>query len=175
MFVEQLATAMRNRHQVVLVNYHSASSNDISDRIVEPIHFGDNYQSIIALDTKDKVCKQFKLDRIGDVIEKRVRFKFPDYHKENTTDIFGFTGKIKASVTLLLTLRAWLLLREEHPLAIPYTKQLDNGYEFKGPVSNYAGIARFVLGLLNEVTIVEPQEFKDYVKKLIQEQILVIG
>src|SRR5690606_15057718 len=46
-FVEQLAEAIRTKQQVVLKNYHSAHSNEIRDRLVEPIHFGDNYQSIM--------------------------------------------------------------------------------------------------------------------------------
>src|SRR5690606_15908128 len=45
-FVEQLAEAMRNKKQIVLKNYHSANSGEIKDRLVEPIHFGDNYLSI---------------------------------------------------------------------------------------------------------------------------------
>ena len=43
-FVDQLADSIRDKKQVVLKNYHSAHSNEIRDRLVEPIHFGDNYQ-----------------------------------------------------------------------------------------------------------------------------------
>src|SRR5688572_9712066 len=69
-FVDQLAESIKEKGQVVLKNYHSANSNEIRDRLVEPVHFGDNYQSIIALDTGDKICKQFKLDRIGEIVER---------------------------------------------------------------------------------------------------------
>ncbi|MDQ2658021.1 MAG: HTH domain-containing protein, partial [Bacteroidota bacterium] len=114
-FVEQLAEAIRNKEQVVFKNYHSAHSNEIRDRLVEPIHFGDNYQSIMALDTSDKVCKQFKLDRIGEIIAFNKPFEFESLHEKNQTDIFGFTGDASTWVTLELTLRAYLLLREEYP------------------------------------------------------------
>src|SRR5688572_33443754 len=82
-FVDQLAEAIRNKNQIVLKNYHSANSNEIRDRLVEPIHFGDNYQSIIALDTQDKICKQFKLDRIGEIIEMQAKYHFEGLHKKN--------------------------------------------------------------------------------------------
>jgi proteasome accessory factor C len=105
--VEQLAEAISNRQQVVLKNYHSAHSNEIRDRLVEPIHFGDNYQSIMALDTADKICKQFKLDRIGEVIGIQKPFAFEALHQKNQTDIFGFTGDASTWVTLELSLRAY--------------------------------------------------------------------
>ena len=41
-FVDQLAESIKEKEQVVLKNYHSANSNEIRDRLVEPIHFGDN-------------------------------------------------------------------------------------------------------------------------------------
>src|SRR5688572_17046853 len=151
--VEQLAEIIRNKTQAVLKNYHSANSNEIRDRLVEPIHFGDNYQSIIALDTHDKICKQFKLDRIGEIINLNTPVKFEAMHQKNQTDIFGFTGNTYTWITLHLSLRAYLLLREEYPLSIPYTERVENGYNFHGPVANVEGIGRFVMGLLDEIHI----------------------
>ena len=167
-FVDQLAGSIKSKEQVILKNYHSANSNEIRDRLVEPIHFGDNYQSIIALDTQDQVCKQFKLDRIGDIIEISKPFAFEGMHQKNQTDIFGMTGDSVIVVTLVLTLRAYLLLREEYPLSIPYTAKEDDRYTFRGPVSNPEGIARFILGLLDEVTVVDPPQLKDFITEKIQ-------
>jgi proteasome accessory factor C len=162
-FVDQLAESIKNKTQVVLKNYHSANSNEIRDRLVEPIHFGDNYQSIISLDTQDKVCKQFKLDRIGEVIEMKKTFEFEDLHKKNQTDIFGMTGDSDTWITLHLSMRSYLLLREEFPLSIPYTEKTEKGYQFHAPVSNFEGVSRFILGLLDEISIIGPQGLKDFV------------
>jgi predicted DNA-binding transcriptional regulator YafY len=152
----------------VLKNYHSANSNEIRDRLVEPIHFGDNYQSVIALDAQDQVCKQFKLDRIGDIMELDKPFAYESLHQKNQTDIFGMTGDSVMIVTLKLTLRAYLLLREEHPLSIPYTTKETDHYTFHGPVSNPEGIGRYILGLLDEVTIVNPPRMKDFIAEKIK-------
>ena len=169
-FVDQLAEAIRNKNQIVLKNYHSANSNEIRDRLVEPIHFGDNYQSIIALDTQDKICKQFKLDRIGELVEINKKYQHEDLHKKNQTDIFGFTGDSNTWITLHLSMRAYLLLREEYPISIPYTERTENGYQFHGPVSNFDGIGRFVLGLMDEIKIKGPDAFKAFIENKFQQQ-----
>jgi proteasome accessory factor C len=163
-FVEQLAEAMRDKQQVVLKNYHSAHSNEIRDRLVEPIHFGDNYQSIMALDTSDKVCKQFKLDRIGEVIALQKGFAFESLHKKKQTDIFGFTGDANTWVTLALSLRAYLLLREEFPLSLPFLSKQEDHYLFVGPVASFEGVGRFTLGLIDEIKVINPEGFINFVK-----------
>jgi proteasome accessory factor C len=169
-FVDQIAETIRNKNQIVLKNYHSANSNEIRDRLVEPIHFGDNYQSIIALDTQDKICKQFKLDRIGELIEIGTKYQHESLHKKNQTDIFGFTGDANTWITLYLSMRAYLLLREEYPLSIPYTERTENGYQFHGPVSNFDGIGRFVLGLMDEIRIKGPDLFKIFIENKFQQK-----
>jgi len=169
-FVDQLAESIKNKNQVILKNYHSANSNEIRDRLVEPIQFGDNYQSIISLDTQDKICKQFKLDRIGEVIEIKKKFQFEELHQKNQADIFGMTGDSNAWITLHLSLRAYLLLREEFPLSIPYIEKTEDGYQFHGPVSNFEGVSRFILGLLDEIRIINPKGLKDFVLNKIQLQ-----
>ncbi|WP_276369324.1 WYL domain-containing protein [Chryseolinea sp. H1M3-3] len=171
-FVDKLAESILNKNQIVLKNYHSANSNEIRDRLVEPIHFGDNYQSIIALDTQDKICKQFKLDRIGEIIEMGSKVQFENLHQKNQTDIFGFTGDSNTWITLHLSLRAYLLLREEYPLSIPYIERTENGYTFHGPVSNLEGIGRFVLGLMDEIQIKGPDLFKTFIENKFQRQSL---
>jgi proteasome accessory factor C len=172
-FVDQIAESIRNKNQIVLKNYHSANSNEIRDRLVEPVHFGDNYQSIIALDTQDKICKQFKLDRIGEIIEMKTKYQYEGLHRKNQTDIFGFSGDSNTWITLHLSLRAYLLLREEYPLSISYTERIENGYTFHGPVSNVEGIGRFVLGLMDEIQIKGPDTFKTFIKNKFQHQGLV--
>ncbi len=167
-FVEDLAESIKIKNQVVLKSYHSANSNEVRDRLVEPIHFGDNYQSIIALDTQDKVCKQFKLDRIGEIILLDHAFEFESLHQKNQTDIFGMSGDSGTLITLILSMRAYLLLREEYPLSIPYISKEEDGYHFHGPVSNFEGVSRFVLGLLDEIKIIGPAALHEFVGRKLQ-------
>jgi predicted DNA-binding transcriptional regulator YafY len=171
--IEKLASAIKKRKQVTLKNYHSANSNEIKDRVVEPFQFGTDYQTIVAFDIKDKTSKSFKLERIGEVVETRNKFKFEKKHTKTVSDIFGFSGDASNLVTLKLSLRAYLLLREEYPLAIPYAKKTPMGYIFHGPVTNFKGIGRFVLGLMNEIEIQNPKSFKEFIKEKLDSQKLV--
>ncbi len=171
-FVDELADAIKNKNQVVLKNYHSANSNEIRDRLVEPIHFGDNYQSIISLDTNDQVCKQFKLDRIGEIVTTEKTYQFESKHQKNQTDIFGFTGDASTTIMLSLSLRASLLLKEEFPLSVPYITKEEKNYVFKGPVGNFEGVGRFVLGLMDEIKIIGPENFKSFIRDKVGKNVL---
>jgi proteasome accessory factor C len=76
-----------------------------------------------------------------------------------------------------LSLRAYVLMREEYPLAMPYMGKEDTDeprtYLFNAPVLNFKGIGRFVMGLADEITILSPVEFKNYVKDKLKKQKLV--
>lgn len=171
-FVDELAEAIKNKKQVVLKNYHSANSNEIRDRLVEPIHFGDNYQSVMALDTADKVCKQFKLDRIGEVVDMDKPYAFESLHQKNQTDIFGFSGDASTWITLHLTMRAYLLLREEFPLSVSYIQKQESDYVFYGPVASFEGAGRFVLGLMDEIKVKGPEGFKTFLQNKINARVI---
>ncbi len=174
-----LSEARENKKQVILKNYHSANSQEITDRLVEPFQFGEGFQSVLALDTKDKQCKYFKLERIGEVVILEKPFKFEKLHQGSNTDIFGITGRRESWVTLQLSLRAYVLLREEYPLSLPYLeKEEDEGgrkYIFHGPVLNYKGVGRFVMGLADEIKIIGPPEFKAYIKEKLKSSRLLQG
>ena len=70
-------------------------------------------------------------------------------------------------------MRAYLLLREEYPLSIPYIERTEDGYTFHGPVSNLDGIGRFVLGLMDEIQIKGPEVFKNFISNKLQQQNLL--
>lgn len=172
-----LSEAMEQNQQVVLKNYHSANSQEITDRLVEPFQFGEGFQSVLALDTKDKQCKYFKLERIGEVVTLGKPYKFQKLHEKSNTDIFGMSGRKQNWVTLHLSLRAYVLLREEYPLSLPYLEKdestEDRSYTFHAPVLNFKGVGRFVMGLAEEISIIGPPEFKTYVKEKLKQQRLV--
>lgn len=171
--IEKISEAIKNKKQVVLKDYHSANSNEIKDRLVEPFQFGTDYQTIIALDTTDKSCKQFKLERIGDVLEMKKKYQFAELHKKTVSDIFGFLGDANTWITLKLSLRAYLLLREDYPLSVPFTEKNEDSYVFHGPVANFDGVGRFVLGLMDEVQIKGPASFREFIREKIDRQRLV--
>ncbi|GCC51469.1 WYL domain-containing protein [Chryseotalea sanaruensis] len=169
--------AIEGKKQILLKSYHSANSQEINDRLVEPFQFGEGFQSVLALDTKDKQSKYFKLERIGEVVVLDKPYKFEALHQKNATDMFGLSGRKQIWVSMRLSLKACMLLREEFPLSVKYIEK-DNesegkSYLFNGPVLHFKGIGRFVMGLADEITISSPPEFKQYIKDIIKQQKLI--
>jgi proteasome accessory factor C len=162
----KLARAIQQEKQVILKSYHSLNSGEIKDYKVEPFHFTENYSSVIAYDVGAKMVKQFKLSRMSEVIMLDKGHVHLEEHQLKTTDAFNFTGDSSYHVKLKLSFQAYLLLREEYPKTIPYLIKDENGaYIFIGKVNHLYGIGRFVLGMLDEIVVVEPVELKEYIKE----------
>ena len=164
--VEQLVASIEHRSQVVLKSYHSGHSGIIRDRLVEPFDFGPNYETVVAYEPASKTNKYFKIERIGEVLEIDSEWKNEKHHERPTSDIFGISSEEPIRVELIMTLRAYLLLREEYPKSIPYLHKSDNeefGYIFRGSVNGFKGIGRFVMGLIKDVKILNPKELKEYI------------
>jgi hypothetical protein len=100
-------------------------------------------------------------------------FQHETLHQKNQSDIFGFMGDSSTWITLDLTLRGYLLLREEYPLSIPYAERFESAYRFHGPVSNFEGIGRFVLGLMDEIQVIGPETFRTFLENKFERQVLL--
>lgn len=165
--IELLTKAIHSKKQVVLKKYHSVNSNNISDRVVEPISFTDNFQSLAAYEIKTGENKYFNIERITAVEITKHSFKFTSLHKFVTPDAFGFSEtKEEYKIELLLTLRVCILLKEEYPMTIPLIKfdKTNNLYKFKATVYSLKPITRFVLGFLDEITVVGSKELKSHLR-----------
>ena len=164
--INTLAKAILGQKQVLLRSYHSAHGNIIRDRLVEPFEFTPNYISVWAFDPGSRSNKLFKTARIKSVQLTEKPFLFTDKHASLPLDIFRISGKDKLPVRLNLSLRAYNLLIEEHPLAEKHITKLDDQlWQFDGWVCSFDGVGRFVMGLCRDVVIVAPQGLKDYVKE----------
>lgn len=165
--VEKLSGAIQNEKRVILKDYHSANSQKISDRLVEPITFSDNYNSLIAFEVETGENKYFNIERITDIRELNTNQEFQEKHKNDKPDIFGFSelNGEKFEVELKLTLRAYLILKEEYPLVQPYVKKESNKetYLLKCSVNNPKAITRFILGFPKDVEIIGSEKYKSFI------------
>jgi predicted DNA-binding transcriptional regulator YafY len=132
---------------------------------VEPFGFTTNYQFVWAFEPESRICKLFKTSRIGtvDVLEKD--FMYEDQHEKMPMDVFRISSNEQMRCVLHLSLRAYNLLTEEYPLAEQYLTQLtDNLWQFDAPACGFEGVGRFVMGLGEEVDVIEPESFKEYLR-----------
>ena len=157
------------KHQVRLVSYRSASSDKVSDRIVEPFSFTSGLQDVLCYEPESQSNKMFKVSRIGKVEILETSWQYEGQHEEGYIDIFRMRTNEKIPVRLQLSVRAANLLMEEYPLSKEcLTKISDNRWELKTEVCNMEGIGRFVLGLYDEITIIESPELERYIRERIR-------
>ena len=166
--VNSIIEAIEEKKQIVLHNYTSAHSKVVSDRIVEPLAFTTNYIQVWAYEVSSGRNKLFKLSRIGSVEVLEKNWEFENEHNVGMMDIFRITSFDQIPVTLKLGLRAASLLVEEYPLGEKYLTPIPDDsahYTLNISVCGYEGIGRFVMGLLDDIEIIEGEGLKQFLKE----------
>lgn len=161
--ISNLLYSIAEERRVILKNYHSIHTGAVSDRIVEPIAFGVNMVNIFCYELDSGKCKYFKIPRIEEVIVEDAEWQYKEFHEKSKVDIFRFSGKTEKPVKLKMSMVAATLLIEEFPLSEQYIKQLsENVFILSCNVYDYQGVGRFVLGLCNEVEVIDSPEFLSF-------------
>jgi predicted DNA-binding transcriptional regulator YafY len=154
--IERLALSISNKEQVYLKKYQSINSGTISDRLVEPFGFTDNYTTVMAYEISSETNKTFHIDRIAFVEFAGKPFKNCDRFEQQIPDVFGFSFSGETfPIQLELDLKQVLLLKEQYPSTAPFihynTKK--NCYELKVQVNDLKPIERFMRGIESEEKI----------------------
>jgi predicted DNA-binding transcriptional regulator YafY len=167
--VNALLEAMTQRRQVVLRDYASSNTGVVRDRVVEPFGFTTNYVQVWCYEVDSGLNKIFKTSRIGSVDILDDTWQHAESHEEGYIDIFRMTGFEQHRVCIRLGMMAHNLLLEEYPLAERDIIQQGDSWLLDTKVCNYRGVGRFVLGLIDDVEVLENEEFKEYLRTKLQE------
>ena len=162
--IMRLRQAIDEKKQVTLIRYESGNTMSISDRLVEPIKFSSNYRDVYAYEVSTGITKVFKISRISLVDVSLADWQHEDKHEKIETDCFRMAGKEDIPVTLKMTLKAKNLLIEEYPLASKYVSYDGQSWWFKGNVKDLAGVGRFVIGLADQMDIINSPALVNYLK-----------
>ncbi len=165
--IMRLRQAIDEKRQVTLIKYESGNTMSISDRLVEPIKFSSNYRDIYAYEVSTGITKVFKISRIGLVDVSLADWQHEDKHEKIEADCFRMTGKEDIPVTLKMTLKAKNLLIEEYPLASKYVTYDGKYWWFKGNVKDLAGVGRFVIGLADQIQVIDSDALSRYIDNFI--------
>lgn len=164
--VNRLIEAVSSRRRVILRDYASSHSADTRNRLVEPFGFTTNYVQVWCYEVESGMNKLFKLSRIGDVEILDDEWSCSAEHHEGYIDIFRMTGFEQHPVKLRLGMLSRNLLIEEYPLAERDLQQTAEGeWILDTKVCNYLGVGRFVMGLLDDVKIIDSPELERYVEE----------
>ena len=166
--IEALGEAMRDQKQVLLHNYQSGHSGTIRDRLVEPFAFTSDYIDLWAFDTEDGRNKIFKISRVEEVSVLETAWVHKDEHHRQGQDVFYMSGTQGERLRLQLSVRAKNLLFEEFPLARKDCRRDGSSWILDTVVYGFQGACRFVVGLAEEVKILESEAFKAYVSEYVK-------
>lgn len=163
--VNRIVEAIEEHRQVVLHDYSSSHTGSKRNRVVEPISFTTNYVQIWCYDLSDGKTKLFNTARIGAVEVLESEWEHEAEHCCGQIDIFRNMGFEKMRVQLRLGVMAHNLLIEEYPLSERDLKQIDEQHWLLDTeVCNYAGVGRFVMGLAEDIEIVDSPEFVEFLR-----------
>lgn len=167
--VHALIEAIEGEQQVILHNYRSSHGGVVRDRRVEPFAFTTNYVQVWCYDTESNSCKLFKLSRIGSAEILDTVWQHKAEHKRDTIDIFRMNGTERHRVRLELGMLAHNLLIEEYPLAEAHLTPIDKEHWLLDTeVASYAGVARFVVGLMDDIRIVDTPDLERYISSYVE-------
>ena len=163
--VNHIIEAIEEHRQVILHDYSSSHTGSKRDRQVEPIAFTTNYVQIWCYDLSDGKTKLFNTARIGNVKVLDSEWQHEAEHRCGYIDIFRNMGFEQKRVQLQLGVMAHNLLIEEYPLSERDLTQVDDTHWLLNTmVCNYAGIGRFVMGLIDDIEIIDSPEFIDFLR-----------
>lgn len=166
--VNAIIEAIEEKKQIILKDYTSAHSRKVSDRLVEPLSFTTNYIQVWAYEISSGKNKLFKVSRIGAVEILENGWEYEQEHKEGLMDLFRINSFEQIPVKLKLGLRAASLLVEEYPLGEKFLCPIEDDashFMLDTWVCGYEGVGRFVLGLLDDIEIIEGEGLKAFLKE----------
>lgn len=161
--VHSLIEAIEGEQQVILHDYRSSHGGVVRDRRVEPFAFTTNYVQVWCYDTESHSCKLFKLSRIASVEILNDEWQHKAAHEKARIDIFRMNGKEQHRVRLELGILSRNLLIEEYPLAEEHLTPIDEEHWLLDTeVASYAGVGRFVVGLMDDIRIIDTPALEQY-------------
>lgn len=167
--LNKLISAINNKKQVLLINYHSGNSQTISNRLVEPFKISDSLNLIWCYDIEKQGNRQFKISRISDIKPTPFNWEHKALHDYMPTDIFRNTGPLNHTVNIKLNLRACNLLLEEYPLSERCIETINaQTFILTCKVAKFEGPARFILGLWEDTEVLGDEAFKAFINKKIK-------
>lgn len=167
--ISSLFNAINEERVVLLRNYHSGSSGQVSNRIVEPYMFINENSEVRCYEIASHTNKTFKISRIEKVEFIDLLWSHKADHTPFYNDLFGFTGENRMPVSLILGHLSTNLLIEEYRDAQRQLTLLPDGrHRLDTEVCSYIGIGRFVMGLYEDIEIVDSPEFAEYMKQRIE-------
>lgn len=167
--IRTMFEAIEQERIVVLCGYTSSRSQK-SNRFVEPYAFLPGNRDVRCFEINSKTNKTFNLSRADAVEIVDLKWSFRHEHRPLVVDLFHFSGETTTTVKLRLGVLAKSVLLDEYPQAETHLVQEDETHWlWEAEYCSMKGIGRFVMGLLEDVEIVDAPELEAYIAEQISQ------
>lgn len=157
--------AIQEQRVVMFCNYVEEEGAEPANCIVEPYMFINENSEVRCYELSTSQNKTYKVDNIGEVKMVDLLWSHKSEHKPYHNDLFGFTGEQRKPVSLILGKTATNALLAEQIDAKRQLTPIDNDhFKLDTEVCSYVGIGRFVLGLYDDIEIVNSPDFATYIR-----------
>ncbi|MEQ9438807.1 MAG: WYL domain-containing protein [Cyclobacteriaceae bacterium] len=158
-----LKEAMQEEKQVILRQYVSMNSQQVSDRRIEPIGFLHRDTIVEAYDVEKKAMRHFRLERTAEVKRLQTYFQYRKAHHKSTTDPFRVADLQPVDVVVKLTPTAAQQMKELYPATEDYFQPCQDAILFSAPVNaEFKLLDRLLLSLCDEVEVVSPPNLREH-------------
>ena len=173
--LQNLRKAKYSRCKVILHDYESSHSGTISDREVEVYQIMPESGLIAAFDCEGKCCKLFSLSRARYVEITDKKWENHSRHHDIPVDAFLMSGAPQYQVSLELDMYAKNLLIEQYPRTkedITKDANDNNVWYYSAKISGLDALARFYIGLVDHIKIIDSTELRAYIDTYIKNKLL---
>jgi predicted DNA-binding transcriptional regulator YafY len=173
--VDALLMAKEEKRQVVLENYRSSNSNEVSHRRVEPFHPSPSDDTVHTFDVEKQALRHFRISRFTRVQLLDAPWQYENHHVIRATDPFRIVDEEQVMVHLRFGVGAYNELIERYPLTKGCIEpsEVPDYYDFQGEVNHrFIGLTNFILGNYHqEVEVLAPDELLEHLRKMVQSMV----
>lgn len=154
----------------VKVTYDSNRWGKRMTRVIEPYDFFFYYNYVWCYDCDKKKNLPLRISRMGEVNITDEPWSHGQRHNKQVIDAFGCWGHTTMHIKLRMTMQARNLMTEAHPLSMIDMKE-DTRYKdgkrwiLETNVCSYEGLTRYIMGMLDEIEILEGEGLKEYIQE----------
>lgn len=170
--IDALEAACKEKQQVILQDYHSTNSDQVSDRRVEPFHVNPPEDIVQVFDIDKQDLRYFRISRFTRVQATNTHWTYEHRHFVMPSDPFRIVDAQQTMVHVRLRVGPYNDLMERFPLAKAYVQPAaePDMYDMQCLVNHrFIGLTNFLLGNFNGVEVVEPEALRDYLNARVQE------
>ncbi|MBV6440222.1 MAG: hypothetical protein EPGJADBJ_01885 [Saprospiraceae bacterium] len=166
--IDLLQQARDEKRMVILEEYHSSNSGQVSDRLVEPFHIAAEDDMLHAYEVEKRAVLHFRMTRFVRVKLTGRPWEYEGHHNVMNTDPFRIVTNQQVNVHLRLSVGARNELLERYPLTRKYIEATSdpNYFDFQAHVNhNFYGLSNFILGFYHlDIEVIAPDSLREHLR-----------